>query len=126
VLEKASRSVWDLILDNNGLGKEISETVERVYCRLSGREPPLFPLPSAETTQNNGTETKEGEEKEEGNENQKEKSSSKAKKRSYNEMNVEGRKEGSSQIANEVAGKSSDHLRLPESHSISPSSAPKT
>jgi len=31
-------------------------------------------------------------------------------------MNVEGRKEGSSQIANEVAGKSSDHLRLPESH----------
>ncbi|GFY89041.1 hypothetical protein Acr_06g0009810 [Actinidia rufa] len=30
VLEKASKSVWELILDNNGLGKEISETVERV------------------------------------------------------------------------------------------------
>lgn len=44
VLEKASKSVWELMLDNNGLGKEISETVERVFCRLSGTEPPLFPL----------------------------------------------------------------------------------
>ncbi|CAA0834254.1 Unknown protein [Striga hermonthica] len=43
VLEKASRSVWELILDQNGLGKEISDTVERVFCQLSGREPPLFP-----------------------------------------------------------------------------------
>ncbi|KAL3515962.1 hypothetical protein ACH5RR_022864 [Cinchona calisaya] len=43
VLEKASKSVWELILDNNGLGKEISETVEKVFCRLSVREPPLFP-----------------------------------------------------------------------------------
>lgn len=42
VLEKASKSVWELILDNNGLGKEINETVEKVFCRLSGREPPLF------------------------------------------------------------------------------------
>ncbi|XP_060192986.1 uncharacterized protein LOC132622394 [Lycium barbarum] len=42
VLEKASKSVWDLILDNNGIGKEISETVEQVFCRLSGREAPLF------------------------------------------------------------------------------------
>ncbi|GLT77782.1 hypothetical protein SLA2020_493400 [Shorea laevis] len=49
VLEKASKSVWELILDNNGLGKEISEMVEKVFCRLSGREPPLFPLPDAET-----------------------------------------------------------------------------
>ncbi|GER33391.1 DNA topoisomerase I alpha [Striga asiatica] len=43
VLEKASKSVWELILDQNGLGKEISDTVERVFCQLSGREPPLFP-----------------------------------------------------------------------------------
>ncbi|CAH1429826.1 unnamed protein product [Lactuca virosa] len=43
VLEKASKSVWELILDNNGLGREINETVEKVFCRLSGREPPLFP-----------------------------------------------------------------------------------
>ncbi|KAJ9538259.1 hypothetical protein OSB04_030992 [Centaurea solstitialis] len=42
VLEKASKSVWELILDNNGLGREINETVEKVFCRLSGREPPLF------------------------------------------------------------------------------------
>lgn len=44
VLEKASKSVWELILDDNGLGKEINETVEKVFYRLSGREPPpLFP-----------------------------------------------------------------------------------
>ncbi|GAB4850807.1 hypothetical protein Ancab_030107 [Ancistrocladus abbreviatus] len=43
VLEKASRSVWELILDSEGLGKEICDMVERVFCRLSGREPPLFP-----------------------------------------------------------------------------------
>ncbi|KAM5561042.1 hypothetical protein ABKV19_021913 [Rosa sericea] len=42
VLEKASKSVWELILDNNGMGKEINQTVERVFCKLSGREPPLF------------------------------------------------------------------------------------
>ncbi|MQL86255.1 hypothetical protein Taro_018785 [Colocasia esculenta] len=41
VLEKASKAVWDLILDNDSLGKEISETVERVFWRLSGREPPV-------------------------------------------------------------------------------------
>ncbi|KAL0006284.1 hypothetical protein SO802_013845 [Lithocarpus litseifolius] len=29
VLEKASKSIWDLILDSNGLGKEISEMVEK-------------------------------------------------------------------------------------------------
>nr|GMD07269.1 Ubiquitin-conjugating enzyme E2 37 [Ipomoea batatas] len=31
VLEKASKSVWELILDHNGIGKEISETVEGVF-----------------------------------------------------------------------------------------------
>lgn len=36
VLEKASKAVWELILDNGGLGKEITETVEKVFCRLSG------------------------------------------------------------------------------------------
>lgn len=46
VLEMASKSVWGLILDGNGLGRDISETVEGVFCRLSGREPPLFPQPS--------------------------------------------------------------------------------
>ncbi|KAL7144367.1 hypothetical protein ABFS83_07G007000 [Erythranthe nasuta] len=51
VLEKASRSVWDLILDQNGLGKEISDTVERVFCQLSGHEPPLFPTVISEVAQ---------------------------------------------------------------------------
>ncbi|KAG8370508.1 hypothetical protein BUALT_Bualt14G0124100 [Buddleja alternifolia] len=48
VLEKASKSVWELILDQNGLGKEISDTVEKVFCQLSGLEPPLFPSLSSE------------------------------------------------------------------------------
>ncbi|WVZ90747.1 hypothetical protein U9M48_037020 [Paspalum notatum var. saurae] len=36
VLEKASKAVWELMLGNGGLGKEITETVEKVFCRLSG------------------------------------------------------------------------------------------
>uniref|UniRef100_A0A7N0UFP5 Uncharacterized protein n=2 Tax=Kalanchoe fedtschenkoi TaxID=63787 RepID=A0A7N0UFP5_KALFE len=43
VLEKASKAVWELILDSSGLGKEIGETVEKVFCRLSGFETPIFP-----------------------------------------------------------------------------------
>ncbi|PRQ28304.1 hypothetical protein RchiOBHm_Chr5g0001621 [Rosa chinensis] len=43
VLENASKFVWELILDNNGMGKEINQTVERVFCKLSDHEPPLFP-----------------------------------------------------------------------------------
>ena len=31
VLEQASKSVWELILDNNGPWKEISEMVENVF-----------------------------------------------------------------------------------------------
>lgn len=57
VLEKASRSVWELILDQNGLGKEISDTVERVFCQLSGCEPPLFPSSSSEVPQEKEKET---------------------------------------------------------------------
>lgn len=72
VLEKASKSVWDLILDDNGLGKEISETVERVFCRLSGQEPPLFPS-SSDTQQ---------QEKD-----QEENPHSVSRKRTFNEMN---------------------------------------
>ena len=52
VLEKASKSVWELILDNNGPWKEISEMVENVFSWLSGREPPLFPQPEGETHTN--------------------------------------------------------------------------
>ncbi|KAL6846942.1 hypothetical protein ACP4OV_022795 [Aristida adscensionis] len=46
VLEKASKAVWELILDNAGLGKEITETVEKVFCRISGVDV-MLPPPSA-------------------------------------------------------------------------------
>ncbi|KAL3346148.1 hypothetical protein AABB24_024876 [Solanum stoloniferum] len=82
VLEKASKSVWELILDNKGIGKEISETVEQVFCRLSGREAPLFvsdfgPQPEK------GRE-KKSEQKEENSETGKDNSESAAKKRKMN------------------------------------------
>ena len=95
VLERASKSVWELILDSNGLGKEISETVERVFCKLSGREPPLFPHSNDERQPEKEVE----DEKRKGKE--KENSNSKSKKRSFGDMNAEG-------SASEVAGKSSD------------------
>ena len=38
MLEKASKSVGELILDINGLGREINETVKKVFCRLNIRE----------------------------------------------------------------------------------------
>ncbi|CAA6654053.1 unnamed protein product [Spirodela intermedia] len=47
VLEKASRAVWELILDDKNLGKEISDTVERVYKKLSGCEQTVLPTPAA-------------------------------------------------------------------------------
>jgi len=47
VLEKASKAVWDLILDSGGLGKEITETVEKVFFRLSGVDM-MPPPPSAD------------------------------------------------------------------------------
>ncbi|XP_010906616.1 uncharacterized protein [Elaeis guineensis] len=51
VLEKAAKAVWELILDDGGLGKEISETVERVYCQLSGRDVPPPPTSLAQQSQ---------------------------------------------------------------------------
>ncbi|RLM98814.1 hypothetical protein C2845_PM06G30910 [Panicum miliaceum] len=47
VLEKASKAVWELILDHGGLGKEITETVEKVFCRLSGIDMMPPPPPAA-------------------------------------------------------------------------------
>ncbi|KAF3336274.1 hypothetical protein FCM35_KLT18860 [Carex littledalei] len=43
VLEKASKAVWEIISGSDGLGKEITDTVERVFFRLSG----LTELPAA-------------------------------------------------------------------------------
>ncbi|KAM3704561.1 hypothetical protein ACJW30_03G015800 [Castanea mollissima] len=99
VLEKASKSVWELILDSNGLGKEISEMVEKVFSRLSGREPPLFPLPDGETHTNkeieNEKEKRKG--KEWANENkEKENSPSSLKKRSFSELDSGGACEAAS------------------------------
>ncbi|KAK1278959.1 hypothetical protein QJS04_geneDACA007095 [Acorus gramineus] len=99
VLEKASRAVWDLILDNDGLGKEISETVEKVYCQLSGQEPPLFPpngeaqpeeeKKEAEEKREQGTEQEidKGKKQQKGKE---ENSGSLKKKRTHSEMNLKG------------------------------------
>ncbi|EPS68636.1 hypothetical protein M569_06132, partial [Genlisea aurea] len=50
VLEKASISVWDLILDQNGLGKEITETVERIFCQLNGLSHVKLPKKEKEDT----------------------------------------------------------------------------
>ncbi|GMY27898.1 hypothetical protein FCV25MIE_23140 [Fagus crenata] len=99
VLERASKSVWELILDNNGLGKEITETVERVFCRLSGREPPLFPPLSIE-----------GQAKKE-----QENLTPSSKKRNFSEMSVDGG-------ADEAIDVSSSYPAMPVDHNPVPSS----
>ncbi|XP_062116014.1 uncharacterized protein LOC133830115 [Humulus lupulus] len=116
VLEKASKSVWDLILDNNGLGKEISETVERVFCRLSGQEPPLFPTSDAETQ--TGKDIANEKAKERNDESEKEKSNSASKKRSYNEI--------STAEENDLTSKHDDSSSLAEEASKSPLKSSKT
>ncbi|KAJ6790942.1 Uncharacterized protein M6B38_246765 [Iris pallida] len=81
-LEKASKAVWELILDNNGLGKEISEIVEKIYCRLSGMEHPL-PLPQPDTVTH--PEKREKEDKV----NEGEASKSSTRKRGFSEMSMQ-------------------------------------
>lgn len=88
VLEKASKSVWELILDNNGLGKEIRETVEKVFCRLSGREPPLFP-PNLVSQLEKGKEKESEEGKVKERENEEENQDSTTKKRKLDAVNME-------------------------------------
>ncbi|XP_051130079.1 uncharacterized protein LOC127250709 [Andrographis paniculata] len=101
VLEKASRSVWELILDQNGLGKEICDTVERVFCQLSGREPPLFPELSNEAQLGKESEVSP---------------TTSSKKRSFSEMSKEE--------ANGVAQESSGVAAMPDNiiRASSPSS----
>ena len=103
MLERASKSVWELMLDNNGLGKEISETVEKVFCRLSGSEPPLFPSLSIE-----GQAEKEQEDL-----------NSSSKKRSFSKMSVDGG-------ADEVVDLSSNYPAMPEDRNPVPSSSGQT
>ena len=38
MLEKASKSVRELVIDINGQGREVNETVKKVFCRLNSRE----------------------------------------------------------------------------------------
>ncbi|XP_038890481.1 uncharacterized protein LOC120080024 isoform X1 [Benincasa hispida] len=111
VLEKASKSVWELILDNNGLGKEINDTVEKVFCRLSGKEPPLFPPQNGDMPSVKETENEKGKGKEPEDNYHKEKSHP-IRKRSFNDMN--GKEE------NIVADGAGESLAVPEEHSRSP------
>lgn len=115
VLEKASKSVWDLILDNNGLGKEISETVEKVFCRLSGQEPPLFPNeePQLDKEADSRKEKGKGKQKESENAN----SNTPSKKRSFSEVNLDG--------ADETVPRSSDSAAAMEGYGKSPLSNSK-
>ncbi|GMH28545.1 hypothetical protein Nepgr_030388 [Nepenthes gracilis] len=101
VLEKASKSVWELVLDNNGLGKDISETVERVFCRLSGRDPPLFLASTSETQLEK--------------ENEIENLSSSSKKRSFSEMS-EGADPGNNVTGDPSAAREEDSNSAPSSN----------
>lgn len=119
VLEKASKSVWELILDNNGMGKEINQTVERVFCKLSGREPPLFPPQDAKedfnanpnpdsnpTANAKGKANGKGKAKGKGKEKEKEKEvaseheeeKSNSKKRSFSELNAQAEGDGETPV----------------------------
>ncbi|MED6223861.1 hypothetical protein PIB30_078262 [Stylosanthes scabra] len=118
VLEKASKSVWDLILDNNGLGKEISETVEKVFCRLSGQEPPLFPVPNGEPQPDKEADSRKDKGKGKLKENENANFNTPPKKRSFAEINSEG--------AEETTTRSSDPAVISEGSGKSPLSISKT
>lgn len=111
VLEKASKSVWELILDNGGLGKEINDTVEKVFCRLSGKELPLFPPENGDIPSVKETENDKGKGKEPEDDYHKEKSQP-LRKRSFIDMN--GKDE------NNVVDGAGENLAATEEHSRSP------
>lgn len=116
MLEKASKSVWELILDNNGLGKEINDTVEKVFCRLSGKEPPLLPPQNGDVPSVKETENEKGKGKELEDDYHKDKSHT-VRKRNFNDMN--GR------VENNVDG-AGENLAVPDERSRSPESNLKT
>ncbi|XP_072976451.1 uncharacterized protein [Typha angustifolia] len=117
VLEKASKAVWELILDNNGLGKEITETVERVYCRLSGQDLPPPPPPSSEGQQKENE--KEENSREEGKKaKEMDISESLSRKRSFGDMRMQG--------ADVVVNGSSKHFPVVSDDGAQTSSKPKT
>lgn len=98
-------------MDNNGLGKEINDTVEKVFCRLSGKEPPLFLPQNGDMPPVKETELEKGKGKEPEDNYHKEKSQP-VRKRSFNDMN--GKEE------NAVADGAGESLAVPEEHSRSP------
>ncbi|XP_045812602.1 uncharacterized protein LOC123906680 [Trifolium pratense] len=118
VLEKASKSVWDLILDNNGLGKEISETVERVFCRLSGQEPPLFPLLNGEPQPDKEADSRKEKGKGKQKENENTSLITPLKKRSFSEVNSDG--------ADETTTRTSDPAAISEGSGKTPLLISKT
>lgn len=125
VLEKASKSVWDLILDNNGLGKEISETVERVFCRLSGQEPPLFPLLNGEPQPDKEADSRKEKGKGKLKENENTSLITPSKKRSFSETNLDGADETATR-SSDPATRSSDPAAISEGSGKSPLSISKT
>lgn len=87
MLEKASKAVWELILDGNGLGKEISDTVEKVFRRLSGNE---LPSTAAHSEESRGEESEKSKEMETP--------KPAARKRSFAEMSTQ---DGAETLAND-------------------------
>lgn len=75
-------------------------------CKLSGREPPLFPLSNDERQPEKEVDNDKRKGKEKENKKQKN-SNSKSKKRNFSDMNAEGR-------AIEVEGKSIDTSAAPD------------
>lgn len=84
------------------MGKEINDTVERVFCQLSGCEPPLFPLSSCEAQPSKEKEFSP---------------SSSSKKRSFNDMSTEE--------ANGIAHESGSGSAVPENVTKGPSPSSK-
>jgi len=88
VLEKASKSVWELIIGSDGVGKEISEIVGKTFFRLSGQE---LPQPPQMKDDNHDTQLqietdKNEKEVEKESESKKETVASSSKKRTFDEI----------------------------------------
>ncbi|KMZ63166.1 hypothetical protein ZOSMA_41G00080 [Zostera marina] len=94
VLEKASKSVWELIVGSDGVGKEISEIVGKTFFRLSGQELPQLPILKDDTQIQKET---DGNEKyvEKENETKKETVASSSKKRTFDEIKEQDEESGS-------------------------------
>ncbi|KMZ66900.1 hypothetical protein ZOSMA_283G00230 [Zostera marina] len=97
VLEKASKSVWELIIGSDGVGKEISEIVGKTFFRLSGQElpqgPPQLPILKEDTQIQKETDGNEKDVEKE-NETKKETVASSSKKRTFDEIKEQEEESG--------------------------------